>query len=246
MNHYIALTCSALARSIYAAAADATNSISVRLFDQGLHNVPGDLRAKLQAGVDAIAPDECDAILLAYGICGRSTIGLVARHTPLVIPRAHDCITLYLGSRDKYQTEFDSEPGTYWYSVDYMERSKSNAGLGASLIGTMDDVYDQYVEKYGQDNADYLMEVMGEWGKHYKRAVFIDTGLGDGAKFEAAAQEQAQKRGWTYERRAGNRRLIEMLVNGDWREDEFLVVPPGHAIQQTSDDGLLRVVPVTE
>lgn len=244
MKHYIALTCSALARSIYAAAADAPDSISVRLFDQGLHNVPGDLRTKLQAGVDAIEAEECDGILLAYGICGRSTVGLVARHTPLVIPRAHDCITLYLGSREKYQTEFDTEPGTYWYSVDYMERSKSNAGLGASLMGAIDDVYEQYVEKYGKDNADYLMEVMGEWGKHYKRAIFIDTGLGDSATFEAATQEQAQKRGWTYERREGNRRLIEMLVNGDWDADEFLVVPPGHAIQQTSDEGLLRVVPV--
>ncbi len=245
MTHYIALTCSALARSIYASAADAPSSISVRLFDQGLHNVPGDLRTKLQAGVDAIEPDECDAILLAYGICGRSTIGLVARHTPLVIPRAHDCVTLYLGSREQYQTEFDTEPGTYWYSVDYMERSKSSAGLGASLMGVIDDVYEQYVEKYGQDNADYLMEVMGEWGKHYKRAVFIDTGLGDGATFDAMAQEQAQKRDWVYEKREGNRRLIQMLVNGDWRDDEFLVVPPGHAIQQTSDEGLLRVVPVS-
>ena len=244
MTHYIALTCSALARSVYAAAAVAPAIISVRLFDQGLHNVPGDLRTKLQAGVDAIAPDECDAILLAYGICGRSTIGLVAHHTPLVIPRAHDCITLYLGAREKYQAEFDAEPGTYWYSVDYMERSKSNAGLGAGLIGVVDEVYEQYVEKYGQENADYLMEVMGEWGKHYQRSVFIDTGLGDGAKFEAAAQEQAQKRGWSYERREGNRRLIEMLISGDWADNEFLIVPPDHVIQQTSDEDLLRVVPV--
>jgi hypothetical protein len=243
MKHYIALTCSALARSVYAAAAQSGATVSVRLFDQGLHNVPGDLRTKLQAGVDAIPEGECDAILLAYGICGRSTVGLEARHTPLVMPRAHDCITLYLGSREKYQAEFDAEPGTYWYSVDYMERSKSNAGLGASLPGVIDDVYEKYVEKYGKDNADYLMEVMGEWGKHYKRAVFIDTGLGDGSRFEYAAQEQAHQRGWTFERKQGNRRLVEMLINGDWPEDEFLVVPPGYRIDQSSDSGLIVAVP---
>jgi hypothetical protein len=242
MQNYIALTCSALARSIYAASAHSPHTVSVQLFDQGLHNTPGSLRELLQAGIDAVEP--CDAVLLAYGICGRSTIGLIARESPLVIPRAHDCVTLYLGSSARYQEEFDAEPGTYWYSVDYMERSNSNAGLGASMLGVIDNLYEEYVEKYGQDNADYLMEVMGEWGKHYKRAVFIDTGLGDGATFEQAARDQAQARGWAFERKTGNRRLIEMLVNGDWKEDEFLVVPPGHRLEQTSEDGLMRAVPV--
>lgn len=242
MTHYIALTCSALARSIYAAAATAPNTVSVRLFDQGLHNKPGNLREHLQEALDLIQPDEANAILLAYGICGTSTIGLAARHTPLVMPRAHDCITLYLGSKERYQEEFNAHPGTYWYSTDYMERSKSSAGLGASMSGVIDNVYEEYVARYGQDNADYLMEVMGEWGNHYTRAVFIDTGLGDGANAEQMAREQAERRGWLFERRQGNRRLIEMMVNGSWSDDEFLVVPPGHTLEQAGDDGLIRAV----
>jgi hypothetical protein len=241
MSHYIALTCAALSRSIYAAAATSPNSVLVRLFDQGLHNKPRNLRERLQAAIDAIPPGECDAILLAYGICGQSTLGLTAHHTPLVMTRAHDCITLYLGSRQRYQEEFDAHPGTYWFSVDYLEHSKSNAGLGAALPGVMDDVYEEYVQKYGQDNADYLMEVMGEWTKHYTRAAFIDTGLGDTAAYEHMAQEQARNRGWLYERKQGNRRLIDLLVNGQWSTDEFLVVPPGHTIE-AANDGLVRAV----
>jgi hypothetical protein len=235
MSRYIALTCSALARSLYGLAATSPHTITVRLFDQGLHNTPGSLRQKLQAGIDAVESGEADAILLVYGICGTSTIGLQARHTPLVIPRAHDCITLYLGSRERYQAEFDAAPGTYWYSSDYLERSKSNAGLGAAMPGVIDGIYEEYVERYGQDNADYLMEVMGEWTKHYTRAVFIDTGQGDTAACEATTREQAERRGWTYERKQGNRRLLEALANGRWNDDEFLVVPPGHRIQQTGD-----------
>jgi hypothetical protein len=35
-----------------------------------------------------------------------------------------------------------------------------------------------------------------------------------------------------------------MLINGDWPDDEFLVVPPGHSIAVSGDDGLVRAVPV--
>ncbi len=33
----------------------------------------------------------------------------------LVIPRAADCITLFLGGRARYQQQFSDHPGTYWY-----------------------------------------------------------------------------------------------------------------------------------
>lgn len=245
MSNYIALTCSALARSIYALAATSPHIVSVRLFDQGLHNTPNNLRSILQSAVDTIQPGDCDAILLVYGICGKSTLGLKATHTPLVVPRVHDCITLYLGSRERYLKEFDAHPGTYWYSTDYMERSKSSGGLGAAIPGVIDGVYEEYVEKYGKDNADYLMEVMGEWSNHYSRAVFIDTNQGNTTYFEQIAQEQAQRRGWLFERKEGNRRLLEALVNGQWNDDEFLIVPPGYTIQQSTDTTLIQVVPTS-
>jgi len=243
VNHYIALTCEALARSIYAIAAEAPHTVSVRLYRQGLHNTPKKLRETLQEQIDAIQPGECDAILLAYGMCGTSTLGLVTRHTPLVMPRTHDCIALYLGSHQRYLEEFTAHPGTYWYSLDYMERNEpgSNAGLGATQVGVMDEIYEEYVAKYGQDNADYLMEVLGEWGQHYERAVYIEMGSGDGAAFEQLARDQAARRGWTFERMMGDRRMLRMLLYGDWAENEFLVVPPGYAIQQSGDETELIV-----
>jgi hypothetical protein len=246
MSQYVALTCSALARPIYSIAASVPAAISVQILDQGLHRVSESLRKKLQNHIDSVKPDEFDAILLVYGICGTSTLDLVARDTPLVISRVHDCIGLYLGSHKRYQKEFNAHPGTYWYSVDYMERKGDRGSLGSSFTTDIDDRYDEYVEKYGKDNAEYLMEVMGEWGSHYTRAAFIETGAPDGKKYEKMAKDQAERRGWKFENMQGNQRMLQMLLSGNWPEDEFLVVPPGHQIKQSFEDNLITAVPVDE
>ena len=57
------------------------------------------------------------------------------------------------------------------YAQDYIERDDGGGGslaLGSGVDTNVDEVYAEYVEKYGQDNADYLMEVMGAWKQHYK------------------------------------------------------------------------------
>lgn len=249
MKRLVALTCEALARSIYALSAKTDNTVSIQLFKQGLHNRPKNLRAVLQEQIDSIVPGECDAILLVYGMCGTSTVGLQTQHTPLVIPRAHDCITLYLGSGQRYQEEFDRHPGTYWYSLDYMERLEKGAqvALGAAGLEADDAQYEEYVKRYGQETADMLMEEMRRWSNHYTRAAFIDTGIGsDDANetFEKVAKDKAEKEGWVFERMEGNQRLLKMLIDGDWSPDEFLVVPPGHAIRQSYRDDLISIEPI--
>ncbi len=242
MKRLLALSCEALARSIYAASATCPNVVKVELLKQGLHNTPKELRSTLQAQIDAISVGTYDAILLVYGMCGRSTIGLAARHTPLVIPRAHDCITLYLGSKEKYQQEFEKHPGTYWYSVDFMERTEpgGNTALGAASLEVDAAEYARYVARWGEETADALIAEVRRWSQHYTRAAFIDTGLGKSTTYEQAARDKAAREGWAFERKQGDRRLIDMLVNGDWPESEFLIVPPGKKIVQTYGDDVIR------
>ena len=239
------ISCEVLARATYWCAATSPHIVDVTLLQRGLHNHPPDLRAQLQAHIEAAAGQGYDAVILAYGLCGQALTGLVARGVPLVVPRAHDCITLFLGSRLRYNEQFEQFPGTYWYALDYVER---NDGSGTSLsMGSGSDtdlkaVYDEYVTKYGKDNADYLMEVMGAWQAHYKRAALIDMGVGDISAVEGRARAQAARRGWVFDRVAGDLVLIRRLLNGDWADD-FLVLQPGQQITMTYDDSIVGYEP---
>lgn len=236
------LSCEALTRMVYLCAAQSPHLVDVELVRIGLHNEPINLRVLLQQKIDAISGKEYDAITLAYGLCGQATMSLVAREIPLVLPRAHDCITLFLGSRARYQEQFEANPGTYWYSLDFIERKEASGtfvALGASMDSTnIQSKYEEYVEKYGQDNAEYLMEVMGAWQSHYNRAAYIDLGVGHGATLEAQTQGEAERRGWRYDRLAGNLTLIRRLLNGEW-DDDFLVVPPGQQVAMSYDENVV-------
>jgi hypothetical protein len=236
------LCCEALTRLAYLGAALSPHTVDVELFKIGLHNQPLNLRVRLQAQIDGASGQGYDAITLAYGLCGQATAGLVAREIPLVIPRAHDCITLFLGSRSRYQAQFEHNPGTYWYAHDYIQRrdnTSTSLSLGAGVDNDrLQERYQEFVEKFGEDNAQYLMEVMGAWQSHYNRAAYIDMGVGDGAAVEALARDEAQRRGWTFERVAGDHTLIRRLLAGDW-DDDFLVVEPGQEITMAYDDGVV-------
>lgn len=242
------LGCDALARLVYLSAAQSPHIVDVSLFRLGLHRKPADLQSRLQAEIDDVVGQGYDAVALAYGLCGKATHGLVARDIPVVIPRAHDCITLFLGGRARYNEQHTTNPGTYWYVSDYIERGSMNgekAVLGSTVDdgSNIEDVYDEYVAKYGKDNADYLMEVMGAWQSHYNRAVYIDMGVGHSPAVEDQARQEAARRGWTFEHMAGDLVLIRRLLFGDWEKD-FLVLQPGQRLTMAYNDDIICADPL--
>jgi hypothetical protein len=255
----LALTCEVLARSVYLCAARSPHVVDVHLNRRGLHDDPPNLRTILQREIDAVdaaggaalgavgAP--YDAILLAYGLCGAATAGLQAGSIPLVVPRAHDCITLFLGSRDRYTAEFTGHPGTYWYVQDFVERSDDGgafAGMGAVSDAEARATYEEYVEKYGEDNAAYLMEALGGWRSHYDRAAYVDMGVADpraAAAVEAHTRDDAARRGWAFEKLAGELLLVRRLVDGEWGADDFLVLQPGERLAMSYDEAVIRAEP---
>jgi len=244
-----AVTCEVLARPVYHFAARSPHVVDVVLLRKRLHDTPGTLRELLQAEIDAAADADppYDAVVLAYGLCGGAAAGIVAGGVPLVVPRAHDCITLLLGSRDRYESEFTAHPGTYWYAPDYIERSEGDApgtggglpGLGATTDEAEAAAYADYVARFGEDNGAYLMEVTGAWRSHYDRAAYLDTGLGDPSALEENVRKEAQRRGWLFERLPGELGLIRRLLEGDW-DDDFLVLEPGQRLAMSYDPSVIR------
>ena len=94
-------------------------------FTKGLHDLGcSPMRKRLQEVVDRVDPEQYEAVLLGYALCGTGTAGLEARTLPLVIPRAHDCIALLMGSRERYQKYFEENQGVYFRSTGWIERGQ--------------------------------------------------------------------------------------------------------------------------
>jgi len=245
VNRYLCIACEVLARPLYLAAATSRNVVDIQMLRRGLHNTPKNLQSSLQEQIDEAENRGYQALLLGYGLCGNGTAGLQARTIPLVIPRVHDCIGLLLGDPARYRQQYDQTPGTYWYTQDFMERTDGDSkfsAMGSTSDDEMQKQYDSFVLKYGKENADYLMQVMGSWQSHYERAAFIDLGLVDASDYEQETQAAAAQRGWRYEKLSGDLVMFRNLLNGDW-DDNFIVIPPHHSVGLAYNECIFTVQP---
>jgi len=235
-----------LARETYYCAARARNPVEVELLTQGLHDNPDVGRARLQSLIDAAEAPRYGAVVLGYGLCSNMIRGLRAGSLPLVVPRAHDCITLLLGSKERYTEHFRNHPGSYYYSAGWLEYPErggermeitQKSGLGPTLA------YEQLVAKYGEENARYLAETMGAWSQAYTHGVLIEFEFSDGRNLEHQVQEICRGRGWAFARLAGELSLLQHALDGEWSDQEFLVLDPGEAVEATYDDCVIRRAP---
>ena len=230
------IACKVLYREFCYYAAISRNLVELSFLEQGLHNEPAKLRERAQAEIDAA--DEgggYDAILLGYGLCSNGVEGLRSSKHKLVVPRAHDCITFFLGSKERYAACFREHPGTYWYTPGWIETN------GAADKPRYDAVYREYVAKYGEDNARYLFEVLQAWIEHYDRAAYVDLGFCDNARYREHTKGVAAERRWEYVEVDGDPRLVIDLLEGNWDSERFLVVEPGEAVRASHDECILRV-----
>ena len=243
--HLLAITCDILLRPAYFFASQSPHVVDVVDLSAALHVEPKTLGQRIQEQVDAAGP-EIDAIVLGYGLCGGATAGLTARTVPIVLPRAHDCVTIFLGGRDRYRAEHEATPGTYWYVQDQMDRGNDLKGWLLGDAARSEDVEStraEYVDRFGEDNAAYLMEILGEWRTHYERGAFLDTGLAPGDDAARRARAESERRGWRFERTLADLKLVRQLLFGEWGGD-FQVLQPGERLEMSYDEDVVRAVAV--
>ncbi len=101
----------------------------------------------------------------------------------------------------------------------------------------LNNTYEEYVAKFGKDNADYLMEVLGGWQQHYKRGghrygrrgYLRDAGAGRGG---------CEPPRLVVDRVAGDLVLVKRLVDGDW-DGDYLIMQPGEQLRTTCDEKII-------
>lgn len=234
------IACEVLFREICLCAAYSKNVVSTEFMKRGLHENPDILRSELQERIDETNDNIYESILLGYALCSNGVAGIQARSIPLVVPRAHDCITLFLGSKENYDKHFADEPGTYYYTHGWLERAGTGVERRTQDGRGLGKKYAEYVEKYGEDNAKYLMEFESSWIENYSRAAFINLDFVDFGYYREHVKGIAVEKGWKYEELPGDIRLIKRLIDGEWTEDEFLIVPPGQEIIPSYDSGIMK------
>lgn len=156
--------------------------------EQGLHREPDRLNVLIKREIAAAeeADEPLDAILLGYGICSHGTIGVSSTKYRIVMPRAHDCITLFLGSKERYLEEFSRAPGTYWFTPGFI-----GGGMQPGMSEKYAGVYHQYEEKYeeyrqrfgGDEPARFIIEHQEQaWIRNYSRGAYVAGGLPGGMR----------------------------------------------------------------
>jgi hypothetical protein len=239
-----AITCDMLLGPVERLAATSPHDVGVSTLSAALHAEPASLRERIQASIDAVEPG-ADAVVLAYGLCGGATAGIEARGVPVVLPRAHDCATILLGSRDRYEREHEATPGTYWYTRDQLERGNTLKGWLLGDAARSEDAMAtraEYEARYGTANADYLMSVLGEWHTRYERGAYLDSGLDGDDEAGEQARAESELRGWRFERVQADLGLLRRLLWGEWGED-FAIVAPGERLAMSYDEAVVRTRP---
>ncbi|MCL5096159.1 MAG: DUF1638 domain-containing protein [Candidatus Omnitrophica bacterium] len=248
------IACEVAWREIAFVASHSSNMLDLEFLPVGHHDEPKKGHADLQARIRQTQSGKYDALLVGYGLCSLMLNGLEAHDTRLVIPRAHDCLTLFLGSRRRYQELFDRSPGTYYFTAGWLEfqarrarargedRPIEELAFQTSPV-SMGKTYADLVARYGEENAKYLLEVAHSWSQSYQQGVLIrfdfDRALGLKEKVDYICQRQ----GWQTGEVTGNLDLLQRWMNGPWDSDDFVTVQPGEAVYPTYDERIMEARP---
>lgn len=232
------IACEVLLRELCHAIARSPHQVDFEFLPKGLHDLGGaEMSTRIQQQIDAVDPTRHDAIALGYALCGNGLHGIQARALPLILPRAHDCIALLMGSREGYQQYFDANPGVYFRSTGWLERGQS-----LEQVNPFSQSLEFLIEKYGEDNGRYLYEQFHSYRRTYRRLTFIQTGLEATSAFEDQARQEAAEKSWEFSKIPGSLVWFEALLSGDWDPHLFLTVPPGAQIRASFTEQVVTLV----
>jgi len=209
----VILACQTIQDELRLALKETGADYPVVYIESGLHNTPEVLHRRIQSQLDMI--DNVETVLMAFGYCGNSLLGIKSASFTIVVPRVDDCIPLLLGSCEARRL-ISQEMGTYFATKGWL-------GNERNILGE----YERCVSRYGEQRALRLIKTMLG---HYRRFMLIDTGAYPIDSVVPRTEEFAARVGLKHAIVPGSLRLLHKLLRGQW-DREFIVLKPGEEIR---------------
>lgn len=233
------ICCDVFARIACRLVSESPHIVDLEFIPMLAHDEPQKLRQVIREKIDKSVNGSgrpYEAVILGYGLCGNSVTGLFTS-VPMVIPRVHDCCTVFAGGKEKFIANFGDILSARWSSTGYYERSH---GLSVNYAREQlasyktSAEYMGYVKQYGEDNADYIWETMHP-GIETDEAVYIKI---EGFEYSNAFENyktEIEGTGKKLKVVGGEISMLKDLIDGFWEDERFLVVPPGKKITGVYD-----------
>ncbi|MFI3206682.1 MAG: DUF1638 domain-containing protein, partial [Clostridia bacterium] len=151
MKRIKVIACEIAFRELCLCASKAKNIVDFSFLEKGLHDMGQKLMsARIQKEIDSTDKEKYSAIVLVYGLCNNGIVGLHSE-LPMIVPKAHDCITFFMGSKEKYSEFFNENLGSYFYTSGWLERETNPSEVENSVTSQLglNKSYDDYVEEFG-------------------------------------------------------------------------------------------------
>jgi hypothetical protein len=189
--------------------------------DSGLHDNPSKLKMEIQARIDSV--EEAGDILLMFGVCGNSVLGLVSNNSRLIMPLVDDCISLFLGGNDSRKA-LEKSGASYYLTRGYLKNEKN---IWKEYLYTLD--------KYGPEKAKMIYDALLH---NYTRLIMIDTGAYDIEEIKAESDLIAKTFGLAFGIVTGKLDILYKAIKQQWDED-FMKVAPEQVVDYY-DLGILK------
>ncbi|SPF31477.1 conserved hypothetical protein [Syntrophobacter sp. SbD1] len=209
----VILACNTIRDELEKAASETACPYGFIWIESGLHLVTESLRRRLQEELDRM--NGASRVLMAFGLCGNAVAGLKSGSHQLVIPRADDCITLLLGSREDREL-CSRQGGIYFLTKGWLEGEVN--------------IWEEYrtvLAKFGPKKTDMIYKKMLA---HYKFLGLIDTGAYDLPGLVPHVSEISAALNLELIILKGTDRYLKRLLSGPWDEDHFIIIPPSTTI----------------
>ena len=234
------LGCRVLGRELYYCASRSPHRAVVELYEAGLHERPEKLNRILKDAILKTGPEECDRILLSYGLCGNGTLEVTHPDLPIAVHNCHDCIPLLFGDKKRHAEWIKKRPGTFFYSCGWIDEllvpgcpdyDEKYLGLyGKTISGRQRDAVERMIiENYtvlAYIHGKQLGPALGEKGRHYTKECLdsLNDRFGLGLRYEEVT---------------GSPALVQSFMDGIWNEDNVVVVEPGKTLRLDASNGML-------